>query len=106
MSNRYPTHAHTRGTTFSRVALLALPDGNWTPSAVIQTTAGQVIETLACNFDALPEPDSAGNTHTLSVLSSAAQAADWPLEDLMWVTRFTDDSADPVVVPALPPSRI
>jgi hypothetical protein len=101
MTTRYPTHAHTRGTTFSRAALVALPAGTWTPSAHIQTAAGQLIETLACNLAALAEPDSAGNTHTLSVLSSAAQAADWPLADLMWVTRFTDSSVDPVIVPAV-----
>lgn len=101
MSTRYPTHAHTLGTTFSRVALVKLPAGSWTPSAVIQTRAGQLIETLGCTLQALTSPDPAGNTHTLSVLSSAAQAADWPLADLMWVTRFTDSSVDPVIVPAV-----
>ena len=101
MSTKYPTHAHTRGTTFSRAALVALPGGTWTPTSVIQTPAGQQIQVLDCNFAALPAPDADGNTHSLSVLATAAETAAWPLGNVMWVTTFADASATPVIVPAV-----
>ena len=101
MSTKFPTHAHTRGSTFSRAALVALPAGTWTPTSVIKTPAGQQIQALDCNFATLPEPDAAGNTHSLSVLADAAETATWPVADLMWITTFADASATPVIVPAV-----
>ncbi len=97
----YPITIHTRGTTYSRAGLYALPAGTWTASAVVRKPDGTLIETLAVNFAALSVPDAAGNTHALSVLATATQTALWPLAALLQDVLFTDASTTPVIVPAV-----
>lgn len=101
MATQYPTTDHTRGTTFSRATLACLPAGSWAAASIVLDKNGALVQLLDVAFEALPTPDAQGNTHALSVLATGAQTQAWPLGPLMWVTRYTDNSPAPVVLPAV-----
>lgn len=87
-----------RGGTFSYGCNLTLPAGTWSAACQIRDGRGNLVESLSVTLTPFsPVPPSTDN-HTLLLVGTSTQTADWPIELLYGDVKFTDASVTPAVV--------
>jgi hypothetical protein len=88
-----------QGATLSLAGLFTLPAGTWTASSNIEATDGTIIAALDVTLTELAEPDEDGNTHSVLMVCTAAQAETFEVgKTYVCDLIFTDDSPEPVVL--------
>ena len=88
--------SHKQGATFSYADLLAIPAGNWTGKSQVRraNTAHALLADGVVTIGAL----NVNNLRPILVTIYAQSTQSWPLEDVEWDVRFTDDSIPPQVL--------
>lgn len=89
------TYTLKRGATLSLAGTASLPSGTWTAAASAKGPTMDAVETLTVT---LTPPQSPSTDHTILIVATGVQTADWPIETVLIDVKFTDASNPAVVL--------